>query len=198
MSEQFVSLGETQLGVDRIATSPTAYALYENVLAFFRGSPTSRAKQALSPWAVVPATAVSAGAVIRYADLSTPAINDRHEVAVAASVMMMCSGTVRVSFTQSRVILTGTPGDINAGVRRLRGTTETLLESWNSTGSNARSVDVDVQPGDSIMVTHRGRDNVAGQQAISKISLFRIGVASGNPHFWCFGPGSLLLSAEPQ
>ena len=196
MSEQSVSLGETQLGVDRIATSPTAYAFYDNVPAMARGAPGA---PRISPWATIPEGTVAVGSTVRYADLQTPAGWDRQSTVQAAAVQVWCTGTLTVSFRQYWEVLAGSPGNIQANIRRLRGTSETIIATWNrsSTDPATRSADVAVLPGDSIMIAHRGRDNNPGQQAISLIDQFRISVSAGSPQFWIVGPGSVVLPAAP-
>ena len=192
----WTSIPNSALAIGAPPRAVDALALRDNPAAIARGAPDA---PRISPWATIPEGTVAAGSTVRYADLQVPTGWARQNTVQAAAVQVWCTGTVTVSFRQYWELLTDSAGNIQANIRRLRGTSETIIASWNrsSTDPATRSADVAVLPGDSIVINHRGRDNVAGQHAISLIDQFRISVSAGSPQFWIVGPGSVVLPAAP-
>jgi hypothetical protein len=195
VSEEFEPQGEPQLGVNRIATSPTATALYGNPLAIIRGAPSA---PRISPWAVV--VPVTAGNTIRYADpfnrrFTQPQTPGSWTMLVAAKVI--ATGTVRVFWS------TGRPGEgsITTKIIRYRGTAVANMTSdqQHSSGSSDANKDytatsVDVLPGDSLQLVARfGSDDPAASNGSAYN--FRIGTAGEYP--WVEGGGSLVMGNSP-
>lgn len=189
MTQPFNSIGELQLGVDRIATSPTAYVLYENPLALFRGAPGA---PRISPWALAART-VAAGDAIRYNDAGPhagPALNDLHTV---RSVVVFCKGTLRVQ-TQT---IRPSAGTTRFAFRRVRGLAldNFLTSEQHSSGSSdvtrAYSFDIPVEPGDAIQLMLRN----SGEE-MPRVGYFRL--RTSGARIWAIGPGSMDVPAEPE
>lgn len=197
MSEPFNSIGEFQLGVDRIATSPTAYVLYENPLAMFRGAP---AAPRLSPWAL--ANVVEAGASVRYSDsANTPIIQDATPGVwmVMKQVTVLASGTVRVRYQTRRPV--GIPSTITTKVTLGRGITLTDLTGDQTHSRTSSSAVIDrelasatIQPGDSIQIHARFQSGDASL-SYAGVQNFTLGTSGG--YLWALGGGALVVGSEP-
>ena len=125
MSEQFVSLGETQLGVDRIATSPTAYAFYENVPAMARGAPGA---PRISPWALV--TEINTGTTVVY-QRAEPITHASNQWVRRVDERLLNFGSLQFIYDFRR---TSGSGKVFTEIYRIRGTTETQFGSTFSAG----------------------------------------------------------------
>ena len=144
------ALGEPQLGVDKVATSPTAYALYDNPIAIAEGAdgaPRIRPK-------AVAGTEVAAGTT-RTVFLSplehrtySKVITDQAGIAFAYTIAQ--TGTIRFSFQHAKG---GEGGEITARVYR----NETQIAIWDS-GSNTYTTrtitSLSVAAGDRLLIRH--------------------------------------------
>jgi len=166
-----VAVGEPTRAID-------GRALRDNPIAIARGAPGA---PRLSPWAAVPDASAATGTQLRYR-INGPFSNAEQQQTVATAVMVTVNGTVRVDFDQSKEILDGSPGNIQATIERQRGAAVTVIQSWETNGSAARTVNVAVQPGDSIVLRHRGRVQTGGLAA-SNLTNFRISTSAGSPFF---------------
>lgn len=186
---------DAALGEDAPIRSVDVLALRDNPAALARGAPGA---PKISPWAMQ--REIAAGDVLRYADpfnfrLTQPqaAGNWTHIV----GVMVLASGTLRVRYS------TGRPnsGIIRTQVRRARGTTVVAVggEEQHSSGSsntvqNRTVASIDVEMGDSIMMTARF-DSV--DPSSSSASIFNFRLLTSGAHFIAIGGGSLVTTAEP-
>lgn len=194
-NEPFTVAGENQLGVDRIATSPLAYILYENPLGIFRGAPGA---PRLSPWATV--TPVTAGGTVRYADsyrYNLIQTMSRGNWQMMTKVMVLATGTLRATFSTIRP----SEGELKAKLVRIRGeaTTDISGDFTHSSASGSASIGqtvttFDVLPGDSIVLAARfsSEDPSTGYGAVDN---FRLRTAG--EYFWAIGGGSMVLETEP-
>ena len=194
MSQPFNVADQLQLGVDRIATSPTAYILYENPLAMFRGAPGA---PRLGAWGVV--VPVEAGDNVRYSDELRSAISiiDTPGVfTLLKQVMILAAGTVRVTYKTIRP----NTGNLTTQVIRIRRVTIDLqAEHAHSSGSGDGTIlrtvtSVTVEPGDSIAIQGRfTSDDPAGSRA----AVTEFNIRTSAAYIWAMGGGSLVLPNEP-
>jgi len=148
--EQYVELAENELGVDKIATSPTAYAFFENLLAVIRGAPTA---PSVSPWAFA-RTAVTAGEQVRMRD-DRRYRTDRNTHERAYVVTLMNNGVVRCAVRGGRSL--GSDGQFEVRFIRRRANVETTLSTQSTTGGNFETFtyDMTIQGGDSVCLDIR-------------------------------------------
>lgn len=145
MTQQFVTRTAADLDPDTIATSPTAYALYENPMAIARGAP---AAPRISIHAIEELTA---GDTVRYERAETQTNPSGSEVE-ALNWTFVQRGSVRITFEHSRTNGSGA----NSVVRIYKDGAE--LTSF-SIGSNwtAQTYDLmDIVPGTVLIITHAG------------------------------------------
>lgn len=171
----------------------TGLALRDNPIAIGEGRPGATR---IVPWAMV--TSVAAGDAVRYADdypkrLTVGAALG--EWTQLASVTVFASGTVRVRHRSHRP----DSGTFRTRVRRGRGTTVSSpgTENQHSSGSgdSVRTItdNIDVEPGDSIILTARFSSGDTGVG--SSADQFRISTSGGR--FWALGGGWLDFGSEP-
>ena len=196
MTAPFNTAGEAQLGVDRVATAPTAQLLYDNPLAIARGAPQA---PRISPWAMV--QPVAAGDNIRYADsyrynLTQPQAAGDWQVMTKAT--LLCVGQLRATFSTIRP----NSGTFRAKLVRIRGlvTTDITGDFEHGSGSSSASIGrtvtaFDVEPGDSVVLAARFS---SGDPSTSSAAVDNFRLRTSGAFFWAIGGGSLVLGSTPE
>lgn len=177
--EAFTTRGTADLDPDKIATSPTAYALYENPLAIARGDP---AAPRISPWAL---ERIEAGDEVRYENLTAQTNNTTSFVEVLAFPFIQ-KGSIRITLEHSRSSGSGSNSEVQILVD---GVVET---SWSVGGTwTERSYDLTgIVPGTYVVVQHR----MASTDATSSVRNLRMSTAGTD--LWR-GERYLKFSDEP-
>lgn len=148
--EAFVERAAADLDPDKIATSPTAYALYENPLAIARGDP---AAPRISPWAL---ERIAAGDEVRYENLDAQANGTTVYVEVLAFPFIQ-KGSVRVSFEHARTSGSGSNSEVELLVDGVVVTSWTVGGTWTE-----RIYDVTgLVPGSYLVLQHRMQSTAA-------------------------------------
>lgn len=139
----FIQLGETQTGVDRVITSPTLQALYSNVRAALRGLGANRPRLHTRAF-----EDLAKGNVARFHDTRFfDTLSDTFFVVNRYSFAQ--SGSVRIEVSHQ---------SLNSGESELQIYYDGVqLGSWTRSGSaTPRTVDIDnLEPGKVLLLQHR-------------------------------------------
>ena len=184
--EAFNALGSGQLGTNKIVTSPTAQALYENAIGMFRGAINA---PRIEPWAFQ--GTVTAGTSLRY-QIPWTSTTDIPEYQGAFGVTIMATGSVTVRCTQAR----NSPGVCDMRLRRYRPSTQnyTTINEWSRDGASIEREDnVDVVYGDMIYIESKVASLVAGGWA----RVWGFEIRTGGEYPWFLPPGMGPFVAQP-
>jgi hypothetical protein len=144
------AIAGTETDPEAPITSALMKALDANVTAAFEGDATAVANGVTLRLAAL--QRLVAGDTIRFRSDTTRSTASSAFVRLE-SIGIVQSGQVRATLEHRLV----SGGSADARVVRVRGGTQTTIQTWSAGGTfTARTVDVDVQPGDVIGFEHRG------------------------------------------